>query len=97
MKILRPGEGGDGKQLDDLGNSHLVHFPTTRKPDTRATAVIREIAFYRHADHLHRFGPRAIAEYLTEVGERHLCRTWIEDRLANYALIDPQALAGLKE
>ena len=89
--------GGGGKQLDNLGTSNLVFFPSTRKPISPddATALIRAIAFHLHVDHLHRLGPRAIAEFLAEVGERHLCRTWIEDRLADYARIDPRTLATL--
>ncbi len=92
------GMGGGGKQLNSIGTSTLVCFSTTRKLETpeHATAFIREIAFHRHIDHLHRLGPRAIGEFLSEIGERHLCRTWIEDRLADYALIDPEALANLE-
>ena len=89
--------GGGGKQLDKDDPFNLVRFPTTRKPTPEeATAFIREIAFRHHVDHLHRLGPRAIAEFLTEVGERHLCRTWIEDRLAAYATVDPETLATLE-
>ena len=92
------GTGGGGKQLESISPSNLLRFPTTRRPDTPddATAFIREIAFHHHVDHLHRLGPRAIAEYLTEIGERHLCRTWIEDRLAAYATVDPETLATLE-
>ncbi len=92
------GIGGDGKQLKSIGTSNLVRCPTTRKPDTpeHATAFIREIAFHHHVGHLHRLGPRAIAEFFSEVGERHLCRTSIENRLADYTLIDPSTLAGLE-
>ena len=78
------GTGVDGgKQLDKIDASNLVCFPTTRKsisPED-ATAFIREIAFHQHDAHLHRLGPRAIGEFLSEIGERHLCRTSIEDRL----------------
>ncbi len=92
------GTGGDGKQLNSIGSSNLVRFPTTCKPDTpeRATAFIREIAFHHHVGHLHRLGPRAIAEFFSEVGERHLCWTSIENRLADDTLIDSSTLADLE-
>ena len=92
---------GDGgvKQIDSIDScDNLVRFPTRRKLDTpeQATAVIREIAFRRHINHLHRLGPRAIGEFLAEVGARHSCRTWIEDRLADFAMVDPATLADLE-
>ena len=52
--------------------------------------------FHHHVDHLHRLGPRAIAEFLAEVSERHLCRSWIENRLADYGMVDPATLADLR-
>ena len=89
------GGGGDGKQADP--NFNLIAFPSARNPThEQATAFIREIAFHRHADYLHRLGPRAVAEFLTEIGERHLCRTWIETRLADYAMVDPDTLVDIE-
>lgn len=59
------GSMGGGKQLDKVDTSNLVRFSTTRNsiaPDD-ATAIIREIAFHRHVDHLHRRNPIAFTPW----------------------------------
>ncbi len=99
MKQRRPrGAALQDRKRRDTGNVVILDLQHARKPDTpeHATAFIREIAFHHHVGHLHRLGPRAIAEFFSEVGERHLCRTSIENRLADYTLIDPSTLAGLE-
>ena len=41
------------------------------------------------AEHLHRLGSRAIAEFLTETGAAHGCTPLILDRLAAYESLSP--------
>ena len=57
--------------------------------------AVADLQFYRGVVHLHRLGPRALYEMLTEIGEQRLCRTFIEQRVRRYAEIDPDHLAAL--
>ena len=50
--------------------------------------VVADLQFYRDVVSLHRLGPRALYELLTEIGEQRLCRTYIEQRVQRYAEID---------
>ncbi len=57
--------------------------------------VVADLQFYRDVVRLHRLGPRALYELLTEIGEQRLCRTYIEQRVQRYSEIDPDHLAAL--
>ena len=57
--------------------------------------VVADLQFRRNVERLHRLGPRAICELLTEIGEQRLCRTFIEQRVRRYSEIDPEHLAAL--
>ena len=55
-------------------------------------AELRELRFRRDVERLHRLGPRAVYELLSELSTRHLLRTQIEQLAARYSRIDPLAL-----
>ncbi len=57
--------------------------------------VVADLEFYRDVVRLHRLGPRAVYELLTEIGEQRLCRTFIEQRVQRFSKIDPDHLAAL--
>ena len=59
------------------------------------TPVVADLHFYRDVVRLHRLGPRAMYELLSEIGEQRLCRTFIEQRVQRYAEIDPKHLTAL--
>ena len=46
-----------------------------------AAEVVADLAFRRKVERLHRLGPRAVTELLTEIGEQRLCRTYLEQRV----------------
>jgi hypothetical protein len=54
---------------------------------------LRDRRFQRDAARLHKLGPRALYELLSELGATRLLRTQIEALVARYAGIDPMALA----
>ncbi len=60
-----------------------------------AAEVAADLRFRRQVERLHRLGPRALYEVLTEIGEQRLCRTYIEKRVRRYAEIDQKHLAAL--
>ncbi len=57
--------------------------------------VVADLRFRRDVERLHRLGPRAVYELLTEIGEQRLCRTFIEQRVQRCSGIDPEHLAAL--
>ncbi len=57
--------------------------------------VVADLQFRRNVERLHRLGPRAVYELLTEIGEQRLCRTFIEQRVQRYSEINPDHLAAL--
>ena len=59
------------------------------------TSIVRDLRFRRNVARLHRLGPRAVCELLTEIGEQRLCRAFIEQRVQRYNEIDPDHLAAL--
>ena len=52
--------------------------------------TLAELRFQRHVEYLHRVGPRALGEFLAEIGATRSCRTEIERRLARYANTNPE-------
>ena len=59
------------------------------------TAHARDLRFQRDVQKLHKAGPRAVYEFLCEIGAARLCRTMIELRVADYGQLDPNALEVL--
>ena len=53
---------------------------------------IQDRRLMRDVERLHGLGPRAVFEILSEVGRTRLCRTYIENVVARYAKIDPEAV-----
>jgi hypothetical protein len=49
----------------------------------------------RDAEHLHRCGPRCIAGFLAEIAEHCGQTSFILDRLADYARIEPELLRAV--
>ena len=60
-----------------------------------AAQAVADLAFRRRVERLHSLGPRVLGELLTEIGEQRLCRTYLEQRIRQYAGIDPEHLAAL--
>jgi len=59
---------------------------------TGAPIDLRDVRFRRDVEQLHRLGPRAIVELLTELAAERLLRTEIEALVAHYARLDPTTL-----
>jgi hypothetical protein len=57
-----------------------------------APADLCELRFRRDVERLHRLGPRAVYELLTELGARQLLRSEIEALVGRYSRVDPVAL-----
>jgi len=57
-----------------------------------APADLRELRFRRDVERLHRLGPRAVYELLSELGALYTKRTEIEQLAAGYSRIDPLSL-----
>ena len=57
--------------------------------------LVGELRFHRQVEKLHRLGPRATGELLTEIGEQRGIRTFIERRLRAYAALDPEVVREL--
>ncbi len=57
--------------------------------------TLAELRFQRHVEYLHRVGPRALGEFLAEIGATRSCRTEIDRRLARYANLNPEILRAL--
>ncbi len=57
--------------------------------------LVGELRFHRQVEKLHRLGPRATGELLTEIGEQRGIRTFIERRLRAYAALDPDVVRKL--
>ncbi|MCB4820751.1 hypothetical protein [Roseicella aerolata] len=47
------------------------------------------LRLWRGAEHVHRLGPRALAELLAEIGAAHGCSAAILERLAAYRRLSP--------
>ncbi len=60
-----------------------------------ADDLVGELRFHRQVEKLHRLGPRATGELLTEIGEQRKCRTFIDMRLRVYAALDPEVIRKL--
>ena len=56
---------------------------------------IRDLRFRRNCERLHRLGPRAMFEYLVDVGAARNILTFLENRIADFANLDPDVLAAL--
>lgn len=54
-----------------------------------------DVRFARSCERLHALGPRALGEFLAELGAKHLIRHPIEEQLARYATLDPAILKAL--
>ena len=54
-----------------------------------AAEIVADIRFRHHVEYLHRLGPRAVGELLAEIGAERGIRTVIDDKIAQYAELDP--------
>ena len=57
-----------------------------------AAQVVADLRFRRQVLRLHRLGPRAIAEFLAEIGAERAVMTVIDQKLDTYAELDPETL-----
>ena len=57
-----------------------------------APGVIADLRRQRHARQLHRLGPRVLDALLIEIGAERGITTIIEQKVAVYAQLDPEAL-----
>ena len=55
---------------------------------------LRDWQFRANIEWLHKLGPRALLEFLVELGATRMCRTKIEIML-RYARLDPAILAAI--
>ncbi len=59
-----------------------------------AAEVVANLRFRREVERMCHLGSRTVYEFLTEIGEQRLCRTYLEQRIRRYADIDPEHLAA---
>ncbi len=57
--------------------------------------LVADLRFHREAEKLHTLGARPYGELLLEIGEQFGIRTFIEQRLREYAAIPPETLREL--
>ena len=57
--------------------------------------LVADLRFQRQVERLHSLGPRFVGELLAEIGEQRGCRTFIDQRLAAYAQLDPAVVREL--
>ena len=62
---------------------------------TNSIIPLADFQLARDVERVLALGPRPILELLVEIGEQHLCRTYLEQRVRRYAEIDPHHLAAL--
>ncbi len=62
---------------------------------TNSTTPLADFRLARDVERILALGPRPIIELLVEIGEQRLCRTYLEQRVRQYAGIDPEHLAAL--
>ena len=70
---------------------HWPNFPPDT-PGDEPQPCVRDLRFRRNVEKLHRLGPRVLHEYLVEVGVQRSIRTFLEDRIVDYASLDKRAL-----
>ena len=58
-------------------------------------AHIRDLRLQRDVERLCKLGPRPVLELLREIGAARNILTFVEDRAADYASIDPARLAAV--
>jgi hypothetical protein len=56
--------------------------------------VLADLRFSRDVEALHRLGPRAVYEFLVELGRERFIRTDLEQRARRWARISPAMLAA---
>ena len=56
---------------------------------------LADVRFLRAVERLHDLGPRALIEFLAELGAQHLLRTEIERLVAHHAQIDDNTLVAI--
>ena len=59
------------------------------------TAHARDLRFQRDVQRLHRLGPRALHEFLVQVGAERSIKTLLEDQIGAFANLDLDVLAAL--
>ena len=57
--------------------------------------LVDDLRFHRLVERLHRLGPRATGELLSEIGEQRSCRSFIDTRLRAYAALDPETVRAV--
>ena len=57
-----------------------------------AADVVADVKFRRQVEHLHRLGPRAVAELLAEIGAECSIMTLVDQKLTTYTGLNPTAL-----
>ena len=59
------------------------------------TSVLPDLRFQRDVERLHRLGPRSLYGFLAAVGAERSIRTYLEDRITDFASLDADVLAAL--
>ena len=71
---------GPVEEIASHGSERLLH----RTAGTAQSSLIDNVRYQRQVLHLHRLGPRAVAEFLTEIGKQADCAPAIFDLLTEY-------------
>ena len=78
-----------------------LHWPGFPPPVERVDAGVdapphvRDLRLQHDVERLHRLGPRAIFELLSEIGRQRQCLTLVEDCARRYADLDPTVVREL--
>ncbi len=71
---------------------HYFGLEPPRPVGSIAGVIVADMKFRRQVVHVHRLGPRVLAEFLAEIAEERNIRVVVERKLDRFAELDPAAL-----
>ena len=73
-------------------NAHRTKSGRFQTIGAKAAEIVADLKFRRQVIRLHRQGPRAVGEFLAELGAEFSIQTSIDKKLDIYADLEPEAL-----
>ena len=77
---------------DKATQSNPPRFEGLRPIGALAAEIVADLRFRRQVLRLHRLGPRAVGEFLAELGAERSIMTLIDHKLDTYAELKPETL-----